>query len=167
MRRLARQPRLHRVSRGVRRRIRTRRSNRVAATGSRSRMPDFASAFLPRDQSTATDFESRLVGRVTPCAPRYSAAEDCPPYHVIAAPSELVRVRKLPQDWIMSRRPEVFDYSTKNRIQQRIRVQDVQIEGDQFAVQMQFRFIIERVAVVKFQPLLQRPRDDIAQRVKV
>jgi hypothetical protein len=53
---------------------------RVAATGSQSRMADFASAFLARDQSTATDFELRLVGRVTPCAPGLRRAEDCPPY---------------------------------------------------------------------------------------
>src|SRR5437867_6392253 len=84
-----------------------------------------------------------------------------------AAVSKLVRVRKSLQDWIVPRRPEIFDHSTKDRIQQRIRVHDVQIEGDQFAVQMQLRLIIERVAVVIFQPLLQRPRDDVAQRVKI
>src|SRR5258708_4150545 len=105
MRRPARRSRLHRVSKGVRRRIHTRRSNRVAATDSQSRMADFASAFLARDQSTATDFELRLVGRVTPCAPGHSSAEDCPPYHVIAALSELIRVRKSLQDWIVARRP--------------------------------------------------------------
>src|SRR5882672_7290743 len=57
MRHPAPRPRLHRVSKGVRRRIHTRRSNRVAATGFQSRRADFASAFLARDQSTATDFE--------------------------------------------------------------------------------------------------------------
>src|SRR6266481_4085467 len=106
MRRPARRPDLHHVSKGVRRRIHTRRSNRVAATGSQSRMADFASAFLARDQSTATNFELRLVGRVTAC-PEQSRmgarrglrrAEDCPPYQVIAALSELARVRKSLQD---------------------------------------------------------------------
>src|SRR6266850_7952153 len=99
MRHPAPRPRLHRVSKGVRTRIHTRRSNRVAATGSQSRMADFASAFLARDQSTATDFESRMVGRVTPCAPGFRRAEGCPPYHVIAASSKLVRVEKSLQDW--------------------------------------------------------------------
>src|SRR6266481_8824427 len=112
MRRPARRPRLHRVSKGVRRRIHTRRLNRVVATGSQSRMADFASAFLARDQSTATNFELRLVGRVTPCAPGLRRAEDCPPYQVIAAVSKLFRVRKSLQDWIVPRRPEVFDHPT-------------------------------------------------------
>ena len=49
-------------------------------------MADFASAFLARDQSAATDFELRvLVGRLTPCAPHLRRAEDCPPYQIIAA----------------------------------------------------------------------------------
>src|SRR4029077_18140920 len=78
MRRPAQRPRLHRVLKGVRSRIRTRRSNRVAATDSQSRMADFASAFLARDQSTATDFELRLVGRVAPCAPGPSACRGLP-----------------------------------------------------------------------------------------
>src|SRR6266576_5653837 len=115
----AQRPRLHRVSKGVRRRIHTRHLRLAAAMDSQSRMADFASAFLARDQSAATDFELRLVGRVTPCAPDARRAEDCPPYHVIAASSKLIRVRKLSQDWIVPRRPEIFDHSTKERIQQR------------------------------------------------
>src|SRR6187399_1028754 len=120
-------------------------------------MADFASAFLARDQSTATDFESRLVARVTPCAPGRSACRDCPAYREIAALSKLVRVRESLQDWIVPRRSEVFDHATKDRIQQRIGVHDVQIERDQFTVQVQLRLIIERVAVVILQSLLQRP----------
>ena len=64
--------------------------------------------------------------------------------------SKLVRVWESLQDGIVPRRPEVFDHPAKDRIQQRIGVHDVQIERDQFAVQMQLRFIIERVAVVAF-----------------
>src|SRR5205814_7893168 len=107
------------------------------------------------------------AGRIAPCAPGVRRAEDCPPYHAIAAPSKLIRVRKLLQDWVVARRPEVFEHSTKNRIQEWIRMRDVQIERHQLAIQMQLRLIIERVAVIIFQPLLQRPRDDVAQRVKV
>src|SRR5205814_8702350 len=166
MRHSARRLRSHRVSKGVRRRIRTRRSGLVAAMDCRSRTADFASAFLARGHFVATNFQIS-AGRIAPCAPGVRRAEDCPPYHAIAAPSKLIRVRKLLQDWVVARRPEVFEHSTKNRIQEWIRMRDVQIERHQLAIQMQLRLIIERVAVIIFQPLLQRPRDDVAQRVKV
>jgi hypothetical protein len=80
-------------------------------------MADFASAFLARDQSTATDFEDErtvttglwpvraLVGKET--AHRSMATGGL---------SKLVRVWKSLQDWIVPRRPEVFDYATKDRI---------------------------------------------------
>ena len=143
-----------------------------------SRMADFASAFLARDHSTATDFELRIgrarhsvrarpfgvqrtarptatdfelrIGRARHLGarPDLRRAEDCPPYHIWW--SKLVRVRKLPQDRIVPRRPQVFDHPAKDRIQQRIRVHDVQVEGDQFAVQMQLRLIVQRIAVVIF-----------------
>src|SRR5262249_32522820 len=71
--------------------------------------------------------------------------------------SKLVRVRKALQDGIMPRRTEVFDHSTKDRIQEGIRVHDVQVERHQLAIQMKLRLIIERIAVVIFQPLLQCP----------
>ena len=81
--------------------------------------------------------------------------------------SKLIRVRESLQNWIVLRRTEVIDDPAKDRIQQLIRVRDVQVQRCQFAIQMQLWLIIERVAVVIFQPLLQRPRDDVAQCVKV
>jgi len=59
MRRPARRPGLHHVSKEFGGELHTRRSTELQATGSQSRMADFASAFLARDQSTATDFELR------------------------------------------------------------------------------------------------------------
>ena len=44
---------------------------------------------------------------------------------------------------------------------------DVQVEANQLAIQVQLRLIIKRVAVVVFKPLLQRPRNDVAQRVEI
>ena len=100
-----------------------------------SRVADFASAFLARDQSTATDFE--LVGRARHSVPAGALA--CPDVSGRALTksfcvSELVRVRESMQYWIVPRRPQVFDHPAKDWIQQRIRVHHVQIQGDQFAV---------------------------------
>src|SRR5947208_8666081 len=55
----------------------------------------------------------------------------------------------------------------KDRINQRICVHDVQIERRKLAIQMQFGLVVERIAVVVIQTLFQRPRDDVAQRVKI
>ena len=44
---------------------------------------------------------------------------------------------------------------------------DVQIERHKLAIQMQLGFVVERIAIVVIQPLLQRPGDDVAQRVKI
>jgi hypothetical protein len=86
-------------------------------------MADFASAFLARDQSTATDFD--VV--TTPCCSVWSAQRADP---TNTALSKLVRVWKPLQDWIVPCRPEVFNHPAEDRIQQRTRVHDVQVERD-------------------------------------
>ena len=96
-----------------------------------SQFADFASAFLARDQSAATDFGLR-IGRARHSVRANvhgsrSAGRDCPPYQSFL---ELIRVRESLQDPIVSCRSKVFDYPPKNRIQQRVGVHDVQIQGD-------------------------------------
>src|SRR5260370_27617654 len=44
---------------------------------------------------------------------------------------------------------------------------DVQVERHELAAQVQLGSIIQRIAVIIFQSLLQRPRDDVAQRVEI
>jgi hypothetical protein len=83
-----------------------------------SQTADFASAFLARDQSTATDFEVvETPWRSAPTVP-------------IGRFSKLIRVRKLSQYWIVLRRTEVFDQAAKDWIHQRITMHDVQVEWD-------------------------------------
>jgi hypothetical protein len=81
-------------------------------------MADFASAFLACDQSTATDFELRLVGvRHSVRAVAFGRAGDRPPFQVISALSKLVRVWEPLQHWIVPRRPQIFDHAAKDQIQ--------------------------------------------------
>src|SRR4029077_17416707 len=61
----------------------------------------------------------------------------------------------------------MLDQPAKDRIEQRICVPDVQIERYELAIQMQFGFVVERIAIVVLQTLFQRPGDDVAQRVKI
>src|SRR6185369_598380 len=167
MRRSARRPRLHRVSRGAPRRIHTRRSRPAAAMGCQSLSADFASAFLARDQSAATNFAGLTVAASLCRGALTVLLVTATERRGYTGTSKLIRVWESLQNWIVVRRPEVFDHPAKDRIQQRTCVHDVQVQGKQFAVQMQLRLIVERIAVVIFQPLLDRPRDDVAQRVKV
>src|SRR4029077_10422159 len=61
----------------------------------------------------------------------------------------------------------MLDQPAKDRIEQRICVPDVQIERYELAIQMQFGFVVQRIAIVVLQNLFQRPGDDVAQRVKI
>src|SRR4029450_18555 len=81
--------------------------------------------------------------------------------------SELIGVRKPPQDGVVTCRPKIFNRAAEYRIEKRICVHHVEVERDQFAIEMQLRLIIKRVAVVILQSLLQRPSDDVAQRVEI
>src|SRR4030095_8478313 len=56
--------------------------------------------------------------------------------------SELISVRKPPQDGGVTRRPEIFDRAAKYRIQKRICVHHVEVEGHELAIQVQLRLII-------------------------
>ena len=67
-----------------------------------------------------------------------------------AALSELIRIREPLQNWIVPRRSKVFEHPPKDWIQERIRMHHVKVERHQFTIQMQFRFIIERIAVIIF-----------------
>src|SRR4029450_4162493 len=87
--------------------------------------------------------------------------------HVGRTSSELIGVRKPPQDGVLTRRTEIFNRAPEYRIEKRICVHHVEVERDQFAIEMQLRLIIKRVAVVILQSLLQRPSDDVAQRVEI
>src|SRR3954467_1536998 len=132
----------------------------------------------------ATNFESWrvVVGHVTPCAPHVRRAEDCPPYQTrkrnkdcfpmgkcgtAVVGSQRIRVREPSQNWIMSRRSEILEHTTEYWIQQPAGMPHIKIERRQFAVQMQLWLVIQRVAVVILQSLLHRPRDDVAERVKI
>ena len=44
---------------------------------------------------------------------------------------------------------------------------DVQVEGHELTAEVQLGSVIQWVAVVVFQSLLQRPRDNVAQRVEI
>jgi hypothetical protein len=67
----------------------------------------------------------------------------------------------------VTRRAQIFNETAKDRIEQRACVHDVQIERHKLAIQMQFRLIVQGVAVVILQTLFQRPGEDVAQRVKI
>src|SRR4029434_1969560 len=87
--------------------------------------------------------------------------------HVGRTSSELISVRKPQQYRVLTRRPEIFNRAPEYRIEKRICVHHVEVERDQFAIEMQLRLIIKRVAVIILQSLLQRPSDDVAQRVEI
>ena len=112
---------------------------------------DLAFAFLACGHFIATDFELRvLLGRVTPCAPLVRRAKDCPPYQVqlfqahggYAVLSKLIGVGKSPQNSVVTRRAQVFDYATKRGIEQGAGVSHIKVEGHQLAIQMQLRLIV-------------------------
>src|SRR5262249_49723413 len=71
--------------------------------------------------------------------------------------SQLIRVRKPMQGGIIPPRPEVVQHPAEDRIQQRIRVNAVQVVRHQLAIQMKLRLIVQRIAVVILQSLFQRP----------
>ena len=62
-------------------------------------------------------------------APEIRRAEDSLPYRVFEI-SKLIRVREFVQHWIVLRRTEIFDQPTKDWIQQRIGVPEVQVKSD-------------------------------------
>src|ERR1051325_6591520 len=104
--------------------------------------------------------------RVTAVPARLACAETSQP-----APhgsvSKLRRVWESLQDGIVPRWSQIFNYPTKDWIQQATGVHYIKVEGNQFAVQMQLRLVVERIAVVVSQTLAQRPRNDVSQRVKI
>src|SRR5438045_5658565 len=67
----------------------------------------------------------------------------------------------------MARGSKIFDDPAEDRIQNGARVHDVQVEGHELAAEVQLGSVIQRVAVIIFQSLLQRPRNDVAQRVEI
>jgi len=66
----------------------------------------------------------------------------------------------------MARGSKIFDHPTENWIQTAVRVHHVQVERHELATEVQFGSVIQWIAVVIFQSLLQRPRDDVAERVE-
>jgi hypothetical protein len=80
---------------------------------------------------------------------------------------QLARVWKFAQERIVARWSEVLDYPAEDRIQERARMHDVQVERHELAAQVQLGSIIQWVAVIIFQSLLDRPSDDVAQRVEI
>ena len=76
-------------------------------------------------------------------------------------------VWKFSQNRIMPRRLEVFHGEVEDRIQQRSRVQHVKIERRELVAEMQFRIVIERTAAVGAQPLVDRPTNHVAHRIKI
>ena len=81
--------------------------------------------------------------------------------------SKLIRVWKSPQDRIVTRWSEIFDHPAEDWIQKRARVHHVQVKRHELAPEVQLGPVIQRIAVIIFQSLLQRPRDDVAQRVEI
>ncbi len=67
----------------------------------------------------------------------------------------------------MARGSKIFDDPAEDRIQNGARVHDVQVERHELAAEVQLGSVIQRVAVIIFQTLLQRPRNDVAQRVEI
>src|ERR1700751_4618580 len=70
---------------------------------------------------------------------------------------KFISIRKPFQNGFVPRRPEIFDNATKYWIEQGAGMPPIQIERHQFAIQMKLRLVVERVAVVILQLLLQRP----------
>ena len=112
---------------------------------------DLAFAFLACGHFIATDFELRvLLGRVTPCAPLVRRANDCPPYQVQsfqahggdAVLSKLIGVGKSPQNRVVTRWAQVFDYATKCGIEQGAGVSHIKVERHQLPIQMQLRLVV-------------------------
>ena len=57
----------------------------------------------------------------------------------------------------MARGSKIFDDPAEDRIQNGARVHDVQVERHELAAEVQLGSVIQRVAVIIFQTLLQRP----------
>jgi hypothetical protein len=55
---------------------------------------------------------------------------------------QFVRIRKPPQDRVLTRRSKIFNRAPEYRIEKRICVHHVEVERDQFAIEMQLRLII-------------------------
>src|SRR5256886_17452407 len=62
---------------------------------------------------------------------------------------------------------EIFDHPAGDWIQTRARMHHVQVQRHELAAEVQLGSVIQRVAVIIFQSLLQRPRNDVAQRVEI
>ena len=56
--------------------------------------------------------------------------------------SKLIGIWKSLQDGVLTRRPEIFNRAPEYRIEKRICVHHVEVERDQFAIEMQLRLII-------------------------
>src|SRR5581483_6332588 len=83
------------------------------------------------------------------------------------AVSQLIGIWKALQNRVMPCRSKIFDKAAKDRVEQRTGMPDVEVQRRQLAIQMELRLVIERIAVVIFQSLLERPRNDVAQRVEI
>src|SRR5215831_15949740 len=105
----------------------------------RSRKDDFAFAFLACEGPTATSFEFRAFGvHKTARATRLVIAGrwwGC-------GSSELIGIRKSPQNRIVPRRTEIFDNATKYWIEQSAGVPHVKVERDELMIQMQLRLVV-------------------------
>jgi hypothetical protein len=69
-------------------------------------------------------------------------------------PSKLIGVWKAPQNGIVASGFEVLQSSPKYWVEEPVCMQHIEIERHELAIEMQFGFIVQRIAVVVFQPLL-------------
>src|ERR1700704_4459083 len=77
------------------------------------------------------------------------------------------RVWEPAQHRIVTGRFEIFHRAPKYWIEEARSVAHVQIERHQLATEMQLRIVVQGIAAVIFQSLLERPGDDVAQSVKI
>src|SRR5436189_6089901 len=80
---------------------------------------------------------------------------------------ELACVPEFLQDRIVPGRFEKSQRAPEDLVQERRRVQHVKIEREQVATQMELRLVVERAAPIALEALLDRPGEDVAQRVEI
>src|SRR6266571_7425082 len=172
--------RSRRVSKEAPTRARTGRSASVAATDCRNRKVDFPLAVLScRAESRHLLLFASAARKRKQNNRRFLHPFDCAQgktfgrndneacYGLRRTNSEFVRVGEFAQKRIMARRSEIFDDAAEDRIQKRARVPDVQVKRYELAAKMQLGSVIQWIAVIIFQSLLQRPRDDVPQRIEI
>src|ERR1700704_5181813 len=77
------------------------------------------------------------------------------------------RVWEPAQHWIVAGRFKIFHRAPKDWIEEARSVPHVQIERHQLATKMELRVVVQGIAAVIFQSLLERPGNDVAQSIKV